>query len=77
MDFMSSIFEKFSKGEIFETEIQMHILLLEKAKISSEDREHKEEASSISGMEELALKSTKFYNDKKDLSPQANLSYIA
>ena len=45
---MSSILEMFYKGEIDETEMQIHIILLKKAKISLEDREHKEEASLMS-----------------------------
>ena len=57
--------------------MQLCIILLEKINISSEDRDHKEEASSISGLKELALKSIKFNKDKKDLSPRVNLSCIA
>ena len=53
------------------------IILLERAYVSSEVREHKEEASSISGLKEHALKSVKFNKDKINLSPLVNLSCIA
>ena len=43
---MSSILDKLNKEKIDETVMQIHIILLEKVNVSSEDREHKEEASS-------------------------------
>ena len=68
MESISSILEKFKKGEIDETETEALIIQLAKTKISSEDSDHKEEASPMSGMKELALKSTKFYIDEIGLS---------
>ena len=68
MESISSIVKKFNEGEIDETEMQILIIKLKKTNISSEDSEHKEEASPISGMKELELKSTKFYIDEIGLS---------
>ena len=68
MESISSILEKFEKGEIDETETEALIIQLLKTKISSEESEHKEEASTMSGMKELALKSTEFYIDEIGLS---------
>ena len=69
MESISSIMEKFNEGEIDETEMVILIVKLKKTKISFEGSEHKEEASPMSGMKELELKSTKFYNEKIGLSP--------
>ena len=68
MESISSIVKKFSEGEIDETEMEALIIQLVKTKISSEDSELKEEASPMSGMKELELKSTKFYIDEIGLS---------
>ena len=72
IELIRSVLEESSEGEIDETVMQLWIIRLEKANISSEDREHKEEASSISGLKKLALKSIKFNKDKIDLYPQVN-----
>ena len=68
MESISSIVKKFNEGEINETEMQILIIKLKKTNISSEVSEHKEEASPMSGMKELELKSTKFYIDEIGLS---------
>ena len=68
MESISSIVKKFNEGEIDETEMQILIIKLKKTNISSEVSEHKEEASPMSGMKELELKSTKFYIDEIGLS---------
>ena len=68
MESISSIVKKFDEGEIDETEMQILIIKFKKANTSSEVSEHKEEASPMSGMKELELKSTKFYIDEIGLS---------
>ena len=68
MESILRIVKKFNKGEIDETEMQMSIILLENPNITTEDEEHKEEASPMSWLKELALKSAKFYNEKIGLS---------
>ena len=57
--------------------MQLCIILLEKDNISSEYREHKEEAYLISVLKELTLKLIKFDKDKINLSLQVNLYWIA
>ena len=68
MESISNFLEKFNKREINETEMQLQIILLERAKILSDDREHKEGVPPRSGVKELAFKYTKLYKDKICLS---------
>ena len=67
MGSMSSILKKSNKEKIDKTDL--YTVLLEKTKPSSEVRENKKNTSSSTGLEKLALKSTKFYNGKIELSP--------
>ena len=69
MESSKQILKKLLKVEDNDKNMEALTTAQKKSKISEEQKDYPKESSSRSGLEELALKNTKFYKDKIGLSP--------
>ena len=69
MEHSKQLLKKFMQEDGDDENMEALIIDIKKSKISEEHKDYSKKTSSRSGLEELALKSTKFYKDKIGLSP--------
>ena len=69
MDRNLRLVSKLLNQDVDEGELEALIIAIKKTKISEERKSSKGESSSMSGLDKLALKSSKYYKEKIGLSP--------
>ena len=69
MENSKQLLKKFMQEDGDDENMEALIISIKKSKISEEHKDYSKNTSSRSGLEELALKSTKFYKEKIGLSP--------
>ena len=69
MEHSKQLLKKFMQEDGDNENMEALIIAIKKSKISEEHKDYSKKTSSRSGLEELALKSTKFYKEKIGLSP--------
>ena len=69
MEYMKKLLKKFKQEDRNNENMEPLIIDINKSKNLNEDKDYSKKTSLRSGLEELALKSTKFYKEKIGLSP--------